>query len=279
VLRLVKSEGAHAVIHIGDFDYVENVDGWHAQIDAVLGPNFPYFASIGNHDVPSWPGPSGYQAGLQARLARIPGASCTGDLGVNSVCRYRGLMFVLSGVGTYGDGTEDYLESVIDAPDVWRLCVWHKNQHDMQVGGKLDEVGWRAYQICQTYGAPIVTAHEHSYGRTYALTAVGDGLVDHGFVGSPNALVIDRGRTVVFQSGLGGHSYRLWNGDDAPWWATIYASKKQVMNDVEIGVDKVVEYGALFIDFHVDEDPYLARGYFKTTGGKVVDEFSLRVTP
>src|SRR5213078_848612 len=49
VLELIKSEGAH-VVHQGDFDYDDNASEFFRTIDAVLGPDFPYLASVGNHD-------------------------------------------------------------------------------------------------------------------------------------------------------------------------------------------------------------------------------------
>ncbi len=51
---------------------------WGAQINNVLGEDFPYFVSLGNNEGADWPE---YQALLAARLARIPGAVCEGDLG------------------------------------------------------------------------------------------------------------------------------------------------------------------------------------------------------
>src|SRR3990172_65044 len=50
VLRLIRDEGADAVMHLGDFDYHDDPAAWDAQIDTILGPDFPYFASAGNHD-------------------------------------------------------------------------------------------------------------------------------------------------------------------------------------------------------------------------------------
>ena len=79
------------VLHQGDFDYQDNPDAWDQKINDILGPDFPYFASIGNHDVAAW---SGYQQKLQERLARLEEANCTGDLGVESACTYRGLFFL-----------------------------------------------------------------------------------------------------------------------------------------------------------------------------------------
>jgi hypothetical protein len=55
VLNLIKSEGAQAVLHQGDFDYHGDPTGFWSSIDNILGANFPYFVSVGNHDVDNWP--------------------------------------------------------------------------------------------------------------------------------------------------------------------------------------------------------------------------------
>ena len=34
-------------------------------------------------------------------------------------------------------------------------------------------------------------------------------------------------------------------------------------------------WGALFIEFNVDGDPYKAKAYFKTVAGDIIDEFTL----
>jgi len=102
VLQLSKDEGAAMVLHQGDLDYTNNPAAWEQMINDILGPDFPYFASVGNHDDNNSSGPQGYQAKLQARLDRITGASCTGDLGVKSACTYNGLFFILSGAGPWG---------------------------------------------------------------------------------------------------------------------------------------------------------------------------------
>ena len=91
VLALIQSEGADMVLHQGDFDYNDDPEAWDAQINATLGHDFPYFASIGNHDVIAW---DGYKQKLQERLDKIEGAECTGDLGVKSSCHYNGLFFI-----------------------------------------------------------------------------------------------------------------------------------------------------------------------------------------
>src|SRR3989442_4808070 len=54
VLEHIKAERADLVLHQGDFDYAENARGFFGTIDSILGPDFPYFASVGNHDTDSW---------------------------------------------------------------------------------------------------------------------------------------------------------------------------------------------------------------------------------
>ena len=193
VLRLIRDENADMVLHLGDFDYENDPEKWERQINGILGPDFPYFAVIGNHEVDAWPE---YQRRLQDRLDRIDGVECKGGLGVNSVCAYQGLFFILSGIGTKGYGYPKdlpefipwhlrygitalpsqflhslYIKNQIAASDgyIWKICAWHKNQRLMQVGGKLDETGWDVYEECRKGGAIIATGHEHSYSRTHLM--------------------------------------------------------------------------------------------------------------
>jgi ankyrin repeat protein len=83
VLQLVKAEGAHAVVHQGDFDYDHNPDAWDALIDDVLGKDFSYFGSAGNHDVRMW---DAYQKKLEDRARRI-GIAWDGRMDVNARAR------------------------------------------------------------------------------------------------------------------------------------------------------------------------------------------------
>ncbi len=277
VLQLIEDEGADMALHLGDFGYGDEQDpqtavAWDAQISSVLGQDFPYFGVAGNHDVDTW---STYQ-GLLVDLNRVPGAACSGDYGVMAACSYQGLSFLLSGIGTIPDQPDDathvsYLSSQLAADDsVWRICSWHKNQNAMQLGDKPDEVGWGAYEACRTGRAIIATAHEHSYGRTKTLSSMQNQTVDPAW---PNGgqLRVEPGSTFAFVSGLGGRSIRDQERclpSTPPYgcqgeWASIYTDAQ--------GAD----YGALFIEFHVDGDPAKARGYFKNIAGATVDSFTI----
>lgn len=281
VLQLVADEHADALIALGDFTYGEATPAdWATQLTDVLGTDFPFFGLIGNHDRPDWAGEHGFEKMLRERLAGIADARCEGEYGVKASCTFRGLHFVMSGIGTYGDGHEEYLESALESSDAAvHLCLWHKNQRDMQIGEKADEIGWEAYQVCARHGVPIITGHEHSYSRTQALAAIGDAEQMHGATGEMSDIELSPGRTFTIVSGLGGRSRRerTPGHEHDGWWASIYARNDQQLNGVQVGTDAEIEDGALFIELHVDGDPYKAHGYFKTVDGAVQDDFTWHV--
>lgn len=263
VLQLIEAEGADLVLHQGDLDYQNDPTGWDAFITDVLGADFPYLASVGNHDG-LWRSPDGYQDKLQARLDRIDALTCSGDLGVESACTFRGLFFILSGVGTIIDEDDPdhvaYIRNQLARTDsTWKICSWHKNQRLMQVGGKRDEVGWEAFEACREGGAIVATAHEHSYSRTHLM----NDFETQSIASTANTLVIEEGRSFAFVSGLGGKTIRRQSRHDEPWWASVYTS------------DQDANYGALFCTFFVNGKPDRARCYFKDIDGKVPDRFEL----
>jgi hypothetical protein len=260
VLQLIKDEGADMVLHQGDFDYRNKPDKWDEQISDVLGPNFPYFASIGNHDVRAW---AGYQKKLQARLERIKGATCHGDLGIKSACIYKGLFFILSGAGTMGSGHDAYIRGELARDNsLWRICSWHKNQRLMQVGDKEDEVGWGPYEECRKGGAIIATAHSHYYVRTHLM----DNFETQSVASTSNTLRIEKGNSLVLVSGLGGHGVESQKNSGLAandWWAAVY-TREQGAN-----------YGALFCVFNEGGVENKAHCYFKDIDGKIPDEFDI----
>jgi hypothetical protein len=268
VLQLIWDEGADAVVHSGDFDYGNDPVAWEAQIDGILGSDFPYFASVGNHDDVQFYTPGGYQDRLEARMNRL-GIPWTGDLGVQSALHFQDIFVVLTAPGIFGagDGFHDlYIRDQLAADDsVWSISSWHKNMTAMQVGEKTDDTGWGVYEESRRGGAIIATAHEHSYSRTHLLSSVQGQVVAS--VGEPLVLAADdpataedEGRSFAFVSGLGGKSVRI-QMLDGPWWASIYTANQ--------GAD----HGALFGVFHYQGDPRLAYFYFKDIAGTIADEF------
>lgn len=274
VLELVADEGADLVIHTGDLAYEGDPADWSAMVTETLGPNFPYFVVIGNHDEAAWEGAQGYQRVAWNMVDDLPGLECEGDYAERSVCTYRGLWFLLSGVGLDGRSEAAHsgyiAEECRSAPYLWKIANWHRNQTAMQVGDKPDQVGWGVYAESRECGAIVSTAHEHSYGRTRTLTNMVERTVDP-TCPTADALCVGPGRTFVFYSGLGGRSVREQERcfpAEFPYgcegeWARIYTATQDAT------------YGALFMTFHIDGDPAKAEGYFKNIDGQVVDSFTV----
>jgi myo-inositol-hexaphosphate 3-phosphohydrolase len=275
VWRLIRDEGADMVLHQGDLAYAAEDDAsarqWRDTWQGILGADFPYFYSIGNHDSDAWD--SSYQPFLEETIDLV-GADCTPfDSSANAACTYRGLFFVLSGAGERGSeaGNTAFIESALAGNDaLWSVCSWHHNQREMQIGGKSSDVGWGPYEACRRLGALVATGHEHSYSRTHTLVGFEDQRVDPDFP-ERDRLRVAEGATFAFVSGLGGKDVRDQERclpDGFPYgcngeWASIYSENQGAQS------------GALFIRFHVDGDPHKARGYFKNVAGEVVDAFEV----
>lgn len=272
VLNLVKT--ADFIIHAGDFDYNYDPQAWDTSLTTILGADYPYFASVGNHDAGKWAGVGGYQEKLQQRLERISGVTCTGDLGVNSHCKFKGISFVLSGVGTRGTGHADFIRSSLSSDtNIWKICAWHKNQIAMQLGEKGNETGWDVYEACRSMGAIIATAHEHSYSRTKTLVNMQTQEPDPLWPDTAT-VAVGPGKTFAFVSGLGGKDMRRQirclphtppygcNGI----WAHIFTTHQ---------TGNQQKFGALFITFNAQGDPRKAHGVFRTTDGTIIDEFTI----
>jgi len=259
VLQLVKSEGADAVIHSGDFDYTSDPQAWEDQINSVLGADYPYFASIGNHDVDAWTGANGYQQKIYDRLHRLNITTCNGEVGVNTVCSYKGIMFVLSGVGTRGDRHARFVEeSFGQYGGIWRVCSWHKNMKKMQTGNKEDATGWDVYDTCKRMGAFIATGHEHEYSRTKLLSSF-----EHQTVESEE-LVVSEGKSFAFVSGVAGVGVRAAARSlTDTYWATA------------LDMSHDLKSGSLFCTFNVSGENDTAHCYFKQIDGTIRDEFNV----
>jgi hypothetical protein len=258
VLRLIKAEGAQAVLHQGDFDRTGDPSAWNKLIGEILGPDFPYFATIGNQDVGEWEGEKGYQQQFKNRLKRLE-IPWDGDLGVKSSFRYKGIFIVQVSPGLKDGDHAGYIREQLKADkSLWRICSWHKDMRLMQVGGKADETGWEVYEEARMGGAIIATAHEHSYSRTHLLSSCKDQTV----ADDSNLLTLTRGKTFVFVSGLGGYSIRpqVLSGK---WWAKIYTKTQGAT------------YGALFGQFNAGGTPNQAKFYFKNIKGEIVDQFDV----
>ena len=269
VLNLIKDEGAHMVLHQGDFDYRDDPEAWDKMISDVLGDDFPYFGTIGAHDTVKW---NEYQLKLYDRLKKNPDVECIGDLGVKSSCTYKGLFFIQVGPNLKGSGHSSFIEKQLNKNDhIWRVCSWSENMTAMQLGMKDNEVGWEVYENCKNGAGIIATAHEHSYSRTKTLTDIKNQIVDARW-SAPDKLIVKEGTTFVFVSGTGGEG-DIRNQDRClpfsyPYgckgeWASIYTS------------DQAAKHGALFCTFNPFGQPNDAYCYFKNIDGEIIDEFTV----
>lgn len=269
VLQLIKSEGADLVLHQGDFDLVNDPPGFFTRIDRILGPNFPYFISVGNHDAVAW---DGYVQFLKERMTRLNLSSDDSDLSDQKYSlTYKGLRMVFVGENGRNAEFDQFLKEELPKEGrLWRICSWHKNQTAMQVGSKGNEMGWEVYETCRRLGAIIATGHEHSYHRTKTLRSTSYQIVDE-TCSDPENLCVGEEKTFVFVSGLGGVDIRDQDRclpATYPYgckgeWAKIYTS------------DQEAKHGALFIEFNIEGDSKKARGYFKNIDGERVDEFEI----
>tara|TARA_B100000949_G_scaffold171126_1_gene151520 strand:- start:74 stop:2641 length:2568 start_codon:yes stop_codon:yes gene_type:complete len=267
VLELIKDERAELVLHQGDFDYSNDTNSWDRQISNVLGSDFPYFASIGHHDIKEL---NGYQEKLYDRLEKNPDATCNGELGIKSSCNYKGLFFILAAPGIAGSDHDSFIEKQLNNNDfMWRICSWHNDIHVMQKEAEPNKTGWEVYEACKNGGAIIANGHAHSYIRTKTLMYVENQIVNPEWP-EPDKLTVKEGDTFIFISGLAGHSLAVQNycfpasypyGCDE--LATVYT------------VDQNANYGALFCTFNVNGQSNKADCYFKNIDGKIIDEFTI----
>lgn len=282
VLTLIQSEEADAVVHLGDFDYTFNPEGFSAVINEKLGENYPYLVVAGNHDRSLWKPNCNSDKGCYSEefakrylLANIP---LTQEMLASDKYQFdfQGIQLLFVGPGGVDDGPEfaEFLNtSMSQSNHLWKICNWHFNQEKLQLGGKIDQAGWEIYDTCLNAGAIIATAHEHSYHRTKSLVDFHSGQFPkvNSLYSDPNNLYVYPGSTFVFVSGLGGKSIRNQHrclpsvypyGCDGEW-AKVYTSNQQA------------KHGALFIEFNHEGDPTKARGYFKNIDNEIVDTFEI----
>ncbi len=293
VLELVKKENADAAVLLGDYDYVDDPKAWMTLIEGELGNDFPIIPVIGNHDEKKW---KEYSVLLTEHLKRTPQVLCEGELAVKAQCTFKRLrVFVvapgINSIPVSSDLYSDFINSAslklkntyatLSAADAnpldtyWNVCAWHKNQRSMQVGGKADETGWDTYNTCLNLGFPIITAHEHSYSRSFLMKNLQRqelaekktvSLASSSAISSPlniDDLRIMPGQTFVTVSGLGGHSIRAQYLNNS-WWSTVYTSNQGA------------KPGALFCAFNYQGDNGQTLCYFKNIDEEVVDAFMIK---
>lgn len=260
VLQLVKRENADLLLVQGDLNYtlLGPASTWFTAIDGEINSGatkIPYFAAKGNHDV-DWGG--GYGPGLKTRMTAWGVTPENGDpTTVNYSVVYKGLKIV------YVDETEttpsraEYVKARLAGDKhIWKICGWHKNQRNSNVGPKSDEMGWGIYENCRAEGAIVAQGHSHTYSRSKTLANMTAQTVDAD-CSDPFALCVAKGKSFFFDSSVGGYDTRSLDTATA--------------NKTHFASTYTGNFGALFIEFNVGGDPRKAEGYFKTVGDTVID--------
>ena len=252
VLKLLKEENVDAIVHSGDLDYVDSSSAMENSINKVFSDDFPYFYTVGNHDLKIW---DRYQRRNRDRLMNGE-IYCIGNLGVKSSCWFKGIQIVSTGAGTLCNNHKEYLNDVLETSSIWKICSFHKVHSSFQLGSKTDEVELDIYQKCIDKGALIMTAHDHVYGRTYLMTDAFNKKII-----TKQPYIVKKGQSVIWINGLGGlsrFSEKSNNGDN-PWWEKAYGRKTGS------------KYGALVCTFYYDKTDC----YFKTIEDQILDDITL----
>ncbi len=258
LLRVIKRQNADLLLINGDFDYKNDPYGWERMNRDILGEDFPIIAVLGNHDLPQY---DAYKD-IITRWNNNPQLDCKGDPGVRSDCTFKGIQIVSSSPGIFPDQSSEIDQNYIhnafaQSTSPWRICQWHKTMHDMQTGTKEDETGWGVYEECRENGAIITTGHEHAYARSYLLSDIPNKQV----ASFSDIYDIEKGKSLVLLSGLGGLSSRHLR-HDGYWWAH--------KENLDTGTDA----GALICAFNLDNRQ--SSCYFIDENGETKDSFTLR---
>jgi len=271
VYQLVKDEGAELVVHTGDFDYDYDPAGFYAELNEVFGKHFPVLGVIGEHDVADWADIPGYQDYLMLKLRGIENITCSGSIGVNYWCIYRGLYLTFSGIGTICKTSTNlkalqyYITSDQALQFPFKICAWHKNQRSLQISSRVqDETGYEPYEMCRQEGAMIITGHSHCYARTHLLSDTISPLVES----SSSPYTLSPGNTIVVANGLGGNSIDVINTGlaEMKYWGSTYCRNSNA------------EFGAFICKYNLDGDPNRALCYFKDIHGNIPDSFEVVVS-
>uniref|UniRef100_A0A6B2LGD5 Uncharacterized protein n=1 Tax=Arcella intermedia TaxID=1963864 RepID=A0A6B2LGD5_9EUKA len=145
---------------------------------------------------------------------------------------------------------------------IWRMCMWHKNQHILQLGDKPDEVGWDYYTDCLQNGAIIVNGHEHSYSRSKEITAFN---ATAPTFNEASPIRVGKNSTFVVVSGVAGREVRICTQGKEynPWWGKTLCSPG------------FTSAGALVCVFNLNGNEREAYCYFKSIYREILDSFYL----
>lgn len=306
VLRMFASRKPDVVIVNGDVGYYDcdpqAPSHFMHMVRQALGSSTPLFLTKGNHDEygHNWEPMNGYADLLAQRwqsAGNLNDFACRGGWGINQTCRHKGVAFNFATHGCESClggqvqcGTSQGYQRACDSTcqafpgfhtrafenssSLWRLCLWHKNMHNLQLGGKLDETGFGPYEECLRAGAMVFNGHEHSYARTRNLINMTRQTVDPAW-SRADPLRVKEGSSFVVVGALGGYNKRPQlrclptthpYGCNGEWGKILSGSHTETAS---------VGATALILRFNVDGNPCKARIQLVSDQDEVLDEFEV----
>ena len=129
----------------------------------------------------------------------------------------------------------------------------------MTAGSMGDEVGWGPYEACREGGAIVATGHDHIYARSHLM----ENFETQTIASVSDVLRLEKGKSFVFVSGLGGHENSHMQKSDGPRWASIYTKVQGA------------RHGALICTFNLRGVKNRASCYFRDIDGREPDQFEI----
>jgi hypothetical protein len=257
VHKVCKDAASDAILHVGDLDYADSPSQWESFVNAQVGPNYPYFYVLGNHETDN---ASAYRANAEARFNRL-GIPWVGTLTTHCRFDWRGIRFILTTPGIGDSSAAPYIRDQAAATTVpWVLSLFHQQMAKMQVNTKGDTTGWAVYEEARLQGVVTWNGHAHGYGRTHLLSKMDTQTVSD----NTSPYTITRGASIVVQDGLGGDDITAagpWAGQ--PYWGKVYTPSNGAT------------FGAVLCTFGAAGDPRRADCVFRNIKGVDIDRWTM----
>ena len=272
VLALLTAQEPDLVVINGNLGY-DSYDYWSDMMSIF---DIPFIASIGASDKVDW---EYYKPDIENNFN--DDVVCEGITGDQMTCVFKGISFIISGVGTTFEtqGHLTYINDSLKTDSEWKFCVWNKANKDLRISNKEDndDLIFDYYDVCRKQGALIVTGYDMSYARTKTLASFEPITTEDNYNIEPE-------RTIVFMSGLGGYAnetYNCANHDTDTWWSTIFTENYYLNKGLEIAkscdttLNTEFNYGALFITINPNGEEHVAHSEFITVDETVIDSIDI----
>ncbi|MBT3721580.1 hypothetical protein HN789_06330 [archaeon] len=272
VVQLLMDESPDLIVLNGNLGF-DSYDDWS---DMMSYLEIPFISSIGIYDVAEW---EDYKSDIESSFD--DDLVCTGETGDQMTCEFKGISFVVSGVGTtYGtQDHDDFINDSLQTDHDWKFCIWNKANKDLRISNKeeVDNLGVSYYDLCREAGALIVTGYDKAYARTKMLSSLNP-------ITPIVTELLEPGKTMIFMSGLGGVGNDMYDcalHDTDTWWSTIFTEnyylrdETEVVKDCTTTINNAFNYGVLFVTINDGGVERRASADFLTLDSDFVDSTTI----